>query len=190
MKVLLTSTGLETKEIREVFEKMVDKEMNLVKALFIPVAAINAGAIAVLPKCMNDLLNCNIQEQNITVWDMHESMTQEELNQYDIVYLCGGVTAYLLERVNDTGFDKVLMNFINENRVVVGVSAGSIIFANNLQGNLGLVDTKLDVHCQEGDGVGAITIPIKDNIKLTDTRAIAVHDSLTMEIVGECIKTY
>ena len=59
-----------------------------------------------------------------------------------------------------------------------------LLLPNNLQGNLGLVDTKLDVHCQEGDGVGAVTMPIKDNIKLTDTRAIAVYDNLTMQIIG------
>ena len=30
----------------------------LTSALFIPTAAIDAGAIEVLPKCMNDLLKC------------------------------------------------------------------------------------------------------------------------------------
>ncbi len=37
-------------------------------------AAINADAIAVLPKCMNDLLKCGIPDENITVYDMHEGM--------------------------------------------------------------------------------------------------------------------
>lgn len=39
--------------------------MALAKALFVPVLAVNAGAIAVLPKCMNDLLSCSIREENI-----------------------------------------------------------------------------------------------------------------------------
>ncbi len=34
--------------------------MSEVKALFIPTAAIDAGAIEVLPKCMIDLLKCGI----------------------------------------------------------------------------------------------------------------------------------
>lgn len=55
-RVLLTSAGLETEEIKEYFVKMLGKDMSAVKALFIPTAAIDAGAIEVLPKCMNDLL--------------------------------------------------------------------------------------------------------------------------------------
>jgi len=56
MRVLLTSTGLETEEIKECFVEMADRGMSLMKALFIPTAAIDAGAIEVLPKCMNALL--------------------------------------------------------------------------------------------------------------------------------------
>ena len=50
MRVLLTSAGLETEEIKMYFTDMVDKDMSLVKALFIPTAAIDADAIEVLPK--------------------------------------------------------------------------------------------------------------------------------------------
>ena len=56
MRVLLTSAGLETEEIKACFMEMLGKEPLRIKALFIPTAAINAGAIGVLPKCMNDLL--------------------------------------------------------------------------------------------------------------------------------------
>ena len=47
MRVLLTSAGLETEEIKDFFVKLTDKDMSLVRALFIPVAAIDADAVAV-----------------------------------------------------------------------------------------------------------------------------------------------
>ena len=47
MRVLLTSAGLETEEIKEHFVSMIGKDMSLVRALFIPTAAIDAGAIEV-----------------------------------------------------------------------------------------------------------------------------------------------
>ena len=100
MRVLLTSAGLETEEIKEYFVKMIGKDMSEVKALFIPTAAIDAGAIDVLPKCMNDLLKCGIQNKNIKVYDLHTGMEMDELRQYDVVYLCCGDTNYLLERIN------------------------------------------------------------------------------------------
>ena len=186
MRVLLTSAGLETKEIQDFFMNMINKDMSLVKALFIPTAAINAGAIEVLPKCMNDLLKCGIKDENIKVFDLHTGMTTEDIQQYDVVYLCGGETYYLLERINETGFNKSLMQYIQKDGLVIGVSAGSLLFANNIPNNLGLIDTKLDVHLAEGDKLGKAAYPLKDNIRLTNTSALVIRDFPDgLEIIGE-----
>lgn len=186
MKVLLTSAGLETEEIKKHFMKMIEKDLSEVKALFIPTAAIDAGAIEVLPKCMNDLLQCGIQNKNIKVFDLHTGMELAELQQYDVVYLCGGNTSYLLERINETGFNATLMEYIRANGMVIGVSAGSLIFANNLVGNLGLINARLDVHCPDGETRGKVAYPLKDNVRLTNASALVIHgfpDGL--EIIGE-----
>lgn len=186
MRVLLTSAGLETEEIKEYFMNMIGKDMSSVRALFIPTAATDAGAIEVLPKCMNDLLKCGIQNENIKVFDLHIGMESEELQQYDVVYLCGGDPAYLLERVNATGFNTTLMAYIQADGLVIGVSAGSLIFCNNLPGNLGLVNTKLDVHCAKGEPRGKVTYPLKANIRLTNTCALAVRSFPDgLKIIGE-----
>ena len=186
MKVLLTSAGRETEEIKECFMEMAGKDMSMVKALFIPTAAVNADAIAVLPKCMNDLLKCGIPNKNIRVYDMHYGMELEELQQYDVVYLCGGDTYYLLERINATRFNKSLMAYIKDNGLVIGVSAGSLIFTNNIPDNLGLIDTKLDVHCAEGEKRGKLAFPIKNNVRLTNTCALVIRNIPDeMEIIGE-----
>ncbi|MCM1302917.1 MAG: Type 1 glutamine amidotransferase-like domain-containing protein [Lachnospiraceae bacterium] len=186
MKVLLTSAGLETEEIKERFVDMAAKDMSLVKALFIPTAAIDAGAIQVLPKCMNDLLKCGISDKNITVYDLHEGMEFEKLRQYDVVYLCGGNTHYLLERINATGFNRSLMEYINSDGLVIGVSAGSLIFSNNLDHNLGLINTKLDVHCPTGEKSGKLAYPLKNNVRLTNTCALIIRDFPDgVAIIGE-----
>ena len=150
MRVLLTSAGLETEEIKECFLRMLGENVSEVKALFIPTAAVDAEAIEVLPKCIHDFSKCGIQNRNIKVFDLHTGMSLDELRQYDVVYLCGGSTSYLLERINATGFHTTLMEYIRANGMVIGVSAGSLIFANNLAGHMGLIDTRLDVHCPDG----------------------------------------
>lgn len=186
MRVLLTSAGLETEEIKKCFVEMTGKDMSLVKALFIPTAAIDAAAIGVLPKCMNDLLKCGILDKNIDVYDLHAGMEFEKLQQYDVVYLCGGDTHYLLERINSTRFHETLIKFINNNGLVIGVSAGSLIFSNHLENNLGLIDTKLDVHCSKGERRGKLTFPLKNNIKLTNTCALVIRNFPDeLEIIGE-----
>lgn len=186
MRVILTSAGLETEEIKGCFMQMIRKDMALVKALFIPTAAIDAGAIEVLPKCMNDLLKCGIQSKNIKVYDLHAGMEMDELRQYDVVYLCGGNTAYLLERINATGFHMTLMEYIQANGMVIGVSAGSLIFSNNLAGNLGLINTRLEIHCPEGEKRGKVAYLLKDTVRLTNTCALVIREFPDgLEIIGE-----
>ena len=67
MRVMLTSCGLETEQIKEHFMQMLGKEPADTKALFIPTAAIDADAIEVLPKCMNDLLKCGIPKESMPI---------------------------------------------------------------------------------------------------------------------------
>ena len=174
MKVMLTSCGLETEKIKEQFLNMLGKPASDANALFIPTAAIDADAIAVLPKCMNDLLKCGIPKENIRVFDLHEGMPLDELKTYDAVYLCGGRTSYLLSRINDSGFRDTLLSYIRDGGLVLGVSAGSLIFANNLPDNLGLVDTKMDVHCEESSLVGKVAFPLPENIRLSNTAAMLI----------------
>lgn len=78
------------------------------------------------------------------------------------------------------------MEYIHADGVVLGVSAGSLIFSNNISGNLGLIDTKLDVHCLEGEVQGKVTYPLKDNIRLTNTCALAIRNFPDgLEIIGQ-----
>lgn len=115
---------------------------------------------------------------NIKVFDLHTGMEIAELQKYDVVYLCGGNTAYLLERVNATGFSTTLTEYIQQNGMVIGVSAGSLLFSNNLEGNLGLINTRLDVHCPDGEERGKVEYPLKDNIRLTNTCQVRLKRQL------------
>jgi peptidase E len=172
MKVLLTSAGFETDTIKNFFLKILLKKPQETKALFIPTAAVNVGAIGVLPKCMNDLLKCGIREEDITVYDLHKIMSLEKLKQNDVVYICGGNTEYLLERINEQGFNEVLKKYIKDDGIIVGVSAGSIIMAQNLENNMGLINCNLNVHCIYGDKAGNLDVLACQEINLTNKQAI------------------
>lgn len=175
MRVMLTSCGIETKTIQERFLLWLDKAPADAKALFIPTAAITTDAIQVLPKCMNDLLKCGIAKENITVFDLHRNMPADELLTFDVVYLCGGTTAYLLERINQTGFRDSLLSYIQQNGLVIGVSAGSMIFVDYLPDNLGLVDVRMSVHSPKTSLLGKVTFPVTEPIELSNTAAMFIR---------------
>lgn len=147
INVLLTSCGLETGAIEKVFTDMLPCPGENARALFITAAANSPGAVQVLPKCLGDLLRCGIREENITVYDLYDDLGDELSGRFEAVYLCGGDPDYLLRRIRERGFDKVLERFISAGGAVVGVSAGSMIFADDMPGNLGLLRCPMDVHC-------------------------------------------
>ena len=186
MKVLLTSCGLETENIKNKFMEFLDKEISEVKAVFIPTAAVKVDAINVLPKCMNDLLKCGISKNNIFIYDLHRAMTENELLNYDVVYICGGDIKYLLDRVNENGFRQILQKYINADKIVVGVSAGSVIFAGNLEDNLGFIKQRLDVHCDEGqsDKTGDFDLAGNEVVRLSNRQALVLESKEKAYIIG------
>jgi peptidase E len=176
-KILLTSAGLETERILEVFQGLLENEPAKTRALFIPTAAIFPEAVIVLPECMNDLLKAGILSENIRVFDLHRNMEYSELSRYDVIYFTGGDTQYLLDRINNTGFNEPLNMFIDNGGVYVGVSAGSLIAANNLPNSLKLINCTLDVHKAVGTKIGSIDASENPHIDLKDNNAILILDN-------------
>ena len=183
MNVLLTSCGLETKVIEQAFLKMLNKAPSQVRAIFIPTAAISPDAIEVLPKCLNDLLKCGIVRENIFVYDLHDAVDDNLFEAYDVIYLCGGDPKYLLRRIREQGFDRELESFVKHGGVVVGVSAGSMIFADDMPNNLGLLQCALDVHCGKDicEKAGHYSLSRIERIRLGNEQAITFEkDSLVI----------
>ena len=173
MNVLLTSCGLETKQIEDTFKNMLDKPLAEVKAMFIPTAANSPDAVEVLPKCLNDLLKAGIKRENIFVYDLYDELDSGFCSTFDVIYLCGGDPDYL-RRISERSFDSRLMDFIGNGGVVIGVSAGSMIFAEDMPDNLGLLKCALDVHCSDDscEKVGRYPKDRRERIKLGNLQAI------------------
>ncbi len=62
-----------------------------------------------------------------------ESEVTATLGEADVVYLAGGNTFYLLEKVLQSGLDKVLLDFLDHGGKYVGASAGAIIVGPSLE---------------------------------------------------------
>ena len=176
-KIILTANGLENKNIGKIFLDSVNKKPENIKAVFVPTAAIFSGAIEVLPKCMHDLLDLGILDENIYVYDLHYKMENDELSTYDVIYFCGGSPQYLLKRINETGLNTSLKHFVDNGGIYIGVSAGSIVAANNLPENLGYLGCKLNVHGNDGIKIGKFIPKDYPEIKLPDYRAIIITEN-------------
>lgn len=176
-KFLLTSAGWsDNAAIGKAFQELAGKPLRDARVLFIPTAANNVGAILVLPKCINELLQAGIAEGNIDVDDLHKGMDEATLRQYDAVYVAGGSTEHLLERIGETGFRRILTAYLANGGVYVGVSAGSIAATKTLPNALGYLNCTMDVHQAGGSPAGIIDTANCPHINLTDRQAVLVAD--------------
>lgn len=173
-KIVLTSTGLENKNIKKEFLKLLDKNPEETTALFITTAAVEPDAIEVLPKCLEDLLSCGIKKQNIKVYDMHKLLKIEELKKYDVVYVCGGKTSYLVERIKELKFKPILDEYIKSGGIYLGVSAGSVAASGTYKEGLNFIENELDVHGLNGSQ--SEDLKTNKKITLTDKQAILITD--------------
>lgn len=175
-KILLTSGGFDNKNVANKFLELVNKPVNEIKVLFITTAAVEPDAVMILPACIEDLTKvCGIPMYNLTIYDMHKLMSKEQIMQYDAIYMCGGKTEYLVERIDEVGFKYLLDYYIENGGVYVGVSAGSTCGCGRFKTGLDFLNNDLQVHCEKGSNNGGINT--KDTIYLTNNQAILIDDN-------------
>ena len=174
-KILLTSTGFENKIIENKFLELLNKKLDETKVLFIIAAAIDPDAIRMLSGCLDDLTNCGIKDENIAIYDLHKAMSDEELNKFDAIYVCGGSTKHLVSRMEEIDFKKSVEKYIENGGIYIGVSAGSVCASGKYENGLGFIKNVLDVHCDVGADNGKILG--NEKICLTNNQAIFIDDN-------------
>lgn len=63
----------------------------------------------------------------------NEQTLMDELSQFDVIYVAGGNTYYLLYKVRETRFDKVIKKLIANGKVYIGSSAGACIMCPTIE---------------------------------------------------------
>lgn len=195
-KILLTSAGFKNPIVGNEFLNLVNKTPSTIKILFIPTASRTEEELYYVEKSKEELLSIGIEEENIITFNLDYTLSEEELNRFDVIYVCGGNTFYLLHRVRETKFDKVIMDFTSSGKVYVGVSAGSVLAGPNINvRNLYDDDNDLEIKDFRGLNITNITViphyteeakekiqQIKEDtecevITLTDSQALLIIDS-------------
>ncbi len=173
-KILLTSTGFDNENIMNKFIEMLDVDVKDAKVLFIITAANDPDAVRILSGCLDDLTKFGIKDNNIKIYDMHKLISQEELNNYNAVYVCGGSTEYLVERIDELKIKPIIDKYIENGGIYIGVSAGSLCTSGNYEKGFKFIENRLDVHCDKGSPNGVVEST--DEIFLTDNQAIYIND--------------
>lgn len=194
--LFLTSDGL-TENMKTSFFNIIGKRPEEVKILYIPTAGIETdGAREGIAVCLYELSLMGIRSENILVYNLELILSKgykrtysayvtdghilsrlintEELKEFDAVFVGGGDAAVLCREMVRTGFDCVIEQAVNAGLVYVGISAGSMYAAGNLEDGLNIIPNSIIPHWN-GDKLTSLPI---DNveIKLADGQAVYIED--------------
>ncbi|MEM0465286.1 MAG: Type 1 glutamine amidotransferase-like domain-containing protein [Candidatus Pacearchaeota archaeon] len=103
---------------------------------------------------------------NITYLNICNGNILPSLQGYDAVYICGGNTYYILDRIRKTGLDSSIKKFVRKGGLYIGVSAGSIIAGENIEiAGWGTEGDINDINLKDLRGLGFTKIAVFPNYK-------------------------
>jgi len=129
-KLFLTSSGLDNKKLQKIFLKEIQKTPRECGVLM---AAYTQNEVE------KNYVN-NIKEEmislgfrNILIANIEENIDTNNFGKFDVIYVCGGNTYTILDKMRKTEIDKIIISQVKNGAIYVGVSAGSIIAGKNIE---------------------------------------------------------
>lgn len=161
--IFLTSCGIINADIKNKFNKKIEnRSVDKLKVLYITTAS--DGEEDEDKSWMDNeyktILELGIKKENIIEYKIGKS--NNNIEDFDIMYMMGGNTFYLLDMIRKNNFDVEIKKYINNGKIYIGSSAGSEILGNSISPALGFDN---------------------NNVKMTDFTGLKIIDGL---IIPHC----
>src|SRR5690606_6885861 len=117
------------------------KELKDKTVTFIPTASLVEEYTGYVENDKNAFIELGIIVDVLNIELKNEQEIAETLSQNDFIYVSGGNTFYLLQELIKSKADKIISEQIENGKMYIGASAGSIILSKNIE-YIGLVDDK------------------------------------------------
>jgi dipeptidase E len=148
VKLLLTSTGLHNQTQRDALHDLLGKPFASANVVFVPTASLaEPGDHSWFIADLNRLHGLGWREFDILELNgLPRQMVLDRLMHADVIYVEGGSHYHLARSITGNGLADGLLHAL-EDRVYVGVSAGSMIFSRNLnEHSADIIGDTADLH--------------------------------------------
>lgn len=132
MKLFLTSAGL-VPETKEYFLKLLGNNPKGMDLCYIPTASDPSEDKWYVKENKDSLIELGFNITDVDIKNQSETSLTKKINDFNIVFVEGGNTFYLLKHVRDSGFDSAIRRFLDRGGIYVGSSAGSMIVGLNIE---------------------------------------------------------
>jgi dipeptidase E len=148
VKLLLTSAGLHNQTLRHELDDLLGKPFASANVVYVPTASVaEPGDHSWFVADLNRLYGLGWREFDILELNgLPRQMVIDRLMHADVIYVEGGSHYHLARSITGNGLAGGLLEAL-EDRVYVGVSAGSMIFSRNLnERSAGIIGDTADLH--------------------------------------------
>lgn len=127
--ILLTSTGLSSKNVYEKFKEIADSK-GYKKAIIITTASTDKENNQYSQLALSQLKSIGLNP--VDFYDF-ENDGFRNISDYDIIYVCGGNTFKLMKFAKEMNFAKEIKSLLKRGGAYIGVSAGSLIVGPSIK---------------------------------------------------------
>jgi len=125
MKLFLTSSA---NQMMDKIVPMLDRSASELKLAFIPTAGDPYGDVKPwMDADRNKLIQLGFKVADFDLKDKTEDETRETLSKFDVIFVAGGNTFYLLDWARKSGFITVAKELVGQGKIYIGSSAGSYL---------------------------------------------------------------
>jgi dipeptidase E len=103
------------------------------RVLFIPTASNVEKVTFFVGSDKKALTKLGVEIDELDVSDVSAGETAGRFEQADYVFVEGGNTFYLLQELKKSGADKRIVDFIKQDKIYIGASAGSMVLSRNIE---------------------------------------------------------
>jgi len=183
MPLLLTSSGLDSPDVAKAFLDLVD--VKTVKVAFVTIASRTGEEKVYVDKSRKELLGLGVLDDNILVID-GDSYDENELLKCGCIYVCGGNTFFLLDKIRHDGVADIILHRVKEeDALYVGVSAGSIIAGLSVLSAVGFDEN--DIELKDLEGLALVDVNIAPHYRDEDEKVLASVPDLVHLSDGEAL---
>ena len=142
--IFLTSCGVRNVDLKNEFFKSINRNIRDIKVLYITTASDGEpdGDKSWMDIEFKTILDLGVLKENIIEYKIGNPI---DIDNYDVMYMMGGNTFYLLDIIRKTNFDKDIKKFINSNKIYIGSSAGSEILGNSIEPAIGYDENNINM---------------------------------------------
>ena len=157
-------------------------EPNTMTVCFVTTAANPYQNKSFVDRDRNALINLGFHVKDVDVEGSNVTALQESIKDCNIIFVAGGNTFYLLEKVKSSGFDQVIHTFLADGGIYIGSSAGSVIMGTSIDIVSRMDNKSAAPGLQDTDGlcfVNKLVLPHADNSKYRDqiTKTLSDYQS-------------